>query len=169
MTRGDVARVLGVVVGLALWGTVAGVVWEWVWTPVHGVAVDHAWSPGTATGLQGEFDGTGWYVVVAVLAGLVGGLVAALVAPRPPLLTLLVVVAGSALAAWLMLAVGTALGPADPAPLAKRAADGTPLPSALTVSGCSPFAAFPIGALIGLVVVFLGRVPRHPRTGPDEH
>ncbi|GAA4721106.1 hypothetical protein [Nocardioides conyzicola] len=162
-STGRIALQLGLVVAaLAAVGALAGVVWQWIWTPTAGVVVDHRWTAGDALGLQHEFSGTGWYVVVGTAAGLLAGIVIALVADRVPLLTLAAVVIGSVVAAWLMLTVGTALGPADPAVLAKTAADGTKLPMQLTVSGRSPWISLPSGALIGLVLVFIGLSPRHP-------
>jgi hypothetical protein len=158
-----VALQLGLVVaGLAAVGALAGIVWQWVWTPTVGVVVDHHWTAGDALGLQHEFSGTGWYVVVALVAGLVGGIAVAVLADRVPLLTLAAVVVGSALAVWLMTVVGTALGPPDPAVAAGTADDGTRLPMQLTVTGHSPWFALPSGALIGLVLVFIGLSPRHP-------
>jgi hypothetical protein len=162
-TRTDkrVALQLGLVVAaLAAVGALAGVVWQWLWTPTVGVVVDHRWSAGDAIGLQHEFSGTGWYVIVALVAGLVAGVTVALLADRVPLLTLAAVVVGSALAAWLMVVVGTALGPPDPDVAARTADDGTRLPMQLTVTGHSPWVALPSGALIGLLIVFIGLSPR---------
>ena len=152
--------------GLAVFaalGALAGVVWEWVWTPAIGIVYDHAWIALNAIELQQQFSATGWYVVVAVVAGLVGGLLVTLLIGRKPLLTLAAVVVGSVLAAWLMGVVGAALGPADPDSLAKTATDGTRLPMALSVTGLSPWASFPVGALVGVVVVFLGLSPHRGR------
>lgn len=168
-TRGEVAAQLGLVVAaFAVVGVAAGFVWERLWTPATGVVVDHQWRPTDALALQQEFSGTGWYVVVGTVAGLLLGLVATLLVDRVPLLTLLAVVAGSSLAAWLMLRVGVALGPADPQSLAASADDGTRLPAQLAVSGRSPYAAFPVGALVGLVIVLLGLVPRPVRPQPRD-
>jgi hypothetical protein len=163
-TRMDkrVALQLGLVVAaLAAVGALAGVVWQWIWTPTIGVVVDHHWTAGDALGLQHEFSGTGWYVIVALVAGLVAGVAVALLVDRVPLLTLAAVVVGSALAAWLMLVVGTALGPPDPDVAARTADDGTRLPMQLSVTGHSPWVALPSGALIGLLFVFIGLSPRH--------
>ena len=151
-----------VVAALAAVGALAGVVWQWAWTPTVGVVVDHRWTAGDAIGLQQEFSGTGWYVVVALVAGLVGGIAVALLADRVPLLTLAAVVVGSALAAWLMIVVGTALGPPDPDVAARTAGDGTRIPMQLGVTGHSAWFALPSGALIGLLLVFIGLSPRHP-------
>jgi len=150
-----------VLAAFAVVGALAGVVWQWVWTPTVGVAVDHHWTAGDALGLQHEFSGTGWYVVVGVVAGLVTGVAVALLVDRVPLLTLAAVVLGSALAAWLMLVVGGALGPADQDVVARTAADGTKIPMQLTVTGRSPWIALPSGALLGLVFIFIGLSSRH--------
>ncbi len=151
-----VLQLVLVVVALAAVGAVCGMVWEWVWDPTPGVVVDHRWVPSDAIALQQEFSATGWYVAIASAGGLLAGLVVAFVADRVPLLTLAALVVGSALGAWLMVVVGSALGPADPTALARHAADGTKLAQDLDVTGASPWFAMPSGALLGLVVVFLG-------------
>jgi len=168
-SRGRTATELGLVVAaFALGGAVAGFAWERLWTPATGVVVDHRWRPADALALQQQFSGTGWYVVVGTALGLVLGIVASLLVDRVPLLTLVAVVVGSALAAWLMLRVGVALGPPDPQHVAAAAKDGTRLPAQLTVSGRSPFIAFPLGALLGLVIVLIGLGPRDPRPSVEE-
>ncbi|GAA1769546.1 hypothetical protein GCM10009795_014660 [Nocardioides hankookensis] len=157
-----------VVAGFAAVGALAGVVWQRVWTPTMGVAYDHQWTAADALGLQHEFSGTGWFVAIGLVAGLVAGIAAALLATRMPLLTLAAVVVGSALATWLMLVVGTALGPADQDVVAATAADGTKIPMALAVTGRSPWIALPSGALIGVVLVFVG-LPTRFREPEPEH
>jgi hypothetical protein len=167
--RGRVALELGlVVVGFVLAGAAAGFVWERIWTPPNGVVVEHQWRPEDAIALQQQFSGTGWYVIVGMVAGLVLGVGASLLVDRVPLLTLAAVLVGAALAAWMMSSVGSSLGPGDPHQLAKSAADGTRLPSQLEVSGWSPFVALPVGALIGLLIVLIGLGPRAGHPQPDE-
>ena len=151
--------VIGVAL-LAAAGAAAGVVWDWVWTPAIGVVADHAWVAEDETGLRGQFSSTGWYVVVASLAGLLAGAVVAVFLDRAPLLTLAAVVVGSILGTWLMLHVGAALGPPDPDRLAVTAEEGTHLPAQLEVSRRSPLISLPTGALVGLTLVFLGLAPR---------
>lgn len=155
---------------LAAVGAVAGVVWNWVWTPAVGVVVDHAWVAEDEAGLRGQFSSTGWFVVVATAAGLLGGALVALLLDRVPLLTLAAVVVGSAVATVVMVQVGAALGPADPAQLAQTAKDGTHLPAQLVVTravagdlptglgfaGHSPWIALPGAALIGFTLVVFG-------------
>ena len=136
-------------------GAVAGVVWEWVWTPPLGVVSHHHWVQ-DEVGLRGDFSGTGLYVVVAAGAGLLAGLVAALLSRRHEVVSLAALFVGSLLAGWLMYRVGLALGPADPAVLARSAPALTRLPGVLTVSGASPFLCLPAGALVSLTIVFVG-------------
>jgi hypothetical protein len=157
----DVALVLGV---FAAVGALAGVWWEAWWTAPSGVVVDQTWVP-DETGLQGLFDGTGHFVVVALLCGTVAGAACAFYVDRVEILTLVTVVVGSVLATWLMLQVGTALAPPDPAALARTAADGTPLPGTLRVAGDGALVSLPVGALTGLVVVFIGLTPTRSSAG----
>ena len=141
-------------------GAVAGVVWEWLWTPPVGVVVNHKWAMGLAS-LRAEFSATGVYVVVASIAGLLVGVLCGLFLDRAELVTLAAVVVGAVLAGWVMVHVGQALGPTDPRELAKTAAEGTRLPSDLRIAGKSPYVAFPAGAILGLTVVLLGLTRRH--------
>ena len=60
-----------------------------------------------------------------------------------PVLTLVLCVAGSLLAAWLMLRLGERLGPADPHDAGQDGRRRHPLPSALRVSGLTPAARLP--------------------------
>ena len=139
-------------------GVVAGLVWRWLWSPLRGTAFQGVWYPDTNTS---EFAGTGLYVLVGLGAGLLLGVVSALLTDRRELLTLGLVVLGSLLAAGAMVWVGEAGMPADPTGLAADAADRTRLPGTLTVRGWSAYGAFPTGALVGLCVVFVG-VSRKP-------
>ncbi|HSP59557.1 MAG TPA: hypothetical protein VLO09_00710 [Ornithinimicrobium sp.] len=154
-------QVLLVLAAFVVTGALAGIVWEWVWTPPTGVALGREFLL-DGGGLRGEFSGTALYVVVGTLAGLLLGVLVALLAERHELLTLVAVLVGAMLAGWLMLRVGTALGPPDPDQLARAAEDYTPIQDELRVSGRSPFVAFPGGALVGLIVIFVGLNRRGP-------
>jgi hypothetical protein len=157
-----------VVLFLLLVGAVGGLVWQWLWDAPRGVVLDHRWVQ-DEIGLRGDFAGTGTYVVVAAVAGVVGGLAVALGSRRHEVVTLVALVGGSVLAGWVMYRVGVALAPADPDTLARTARAGTRLPGTLSVAGVSPFLALPSGALTGLIVVFVGlarRRERHRRVTP---
>lgn len=149
-----------VVLLLALVGVVSGVVWQWLWTAPDGAVVDGAWVAQDEANLRGVFSGTGWYVIVASIAGLVGGGLAALFLDRVPLATLLGVAVGSVLGAFLMFRVGVALGPGDPVAAATSAGADAVIPGVLDVSGSSPFIAMPAGALVALAMVFIGLAAR---------
>lgn len=151
----DVVLVIAV---FAIGGALCGLVWQWAWSPPTGAVVDHEWQPGIE-GARDVFSATALYVVVASVGGLVLGAAGAWLFDRSELVTLLSVVAGSALAAWLMLQTGTALAPPDPQVAAATAPDQTRLPGTLQVQGTSPFFAFPIGAAAGLAAVFIGLTP----------
>jgi hypothetical protein len=152
------------VVLLAVAGAAAGVVWVWLWTPPSGVVVDHRWVQ-DETGLRGDFSATGSYVAVAAVTGLLAAVLLAVLFDRAEVVTLIAVLAGSVLAGWVMYRVGLALSPADPRALADSAKDGTRLPGRLAVDGDSPFRAFPGGAMLGLVIVYLGLSRRHVNRG----
>jgi hypothetical protein len=173
------ARVLAAFVALPLAGVVAGVLWEWVWTPPQGVVLRRRWVQDPA-GLAADFSATGWYVVIAFVAG--AGVAAALawLLPGHELATMLAVAVAGMVAGWLMYHVGHALGPADPVVLARTAERGTVLPDNLTLGGLdqaprflrldpSAVLAFPAGALLGLAATALttdGRVRRRASQGP---
>jgi hypothetical protein len=144
-------------------GALAGVVWVWLWTPPTGVVVDHQWVQ-DESGLRGDFSATGSYVAVAAVTGLVIAVLLGVLFDKAEIVNLLVVLAGSVLAGWVMYRVGIALSPADPRSLADSVKDGTRLPGRLAVNGVSPFksypgGAFPGGAMLGLVIVYFG-LPR---------
>lgn len=141
-------------------GALAGVVWEWLWTPPVGVVIDQEWLLSLAA-LRSEFSATGLYVLVASAAGLVTGLLCGMFLDRAELVTLAAGLVGAALAGWVMVQVGQLLGPADPRELAQTAAERTRLPSDLRIGGVSPYIAFPAGATLGLAVLFLGLTKRH--------
>jgi hypothetical protein len=151
----------GIVVAIfAAAGVLAGVVWEWLWTPPVGVVADGEWLL-DLTGLRAEFSATGVYVVVASVAGLLVGALCGLFLDRAELVTLVAVLVGATLAGCVMVQVGQALGPPDPRELAETASNSTRLPSDLTIVGTSPYVAFPAGATLGLAVVLLGITKRH--------
>ncbi len=150
---------------LGLSGVVAGLVWEWLWTPPTGVVVGQRWFL-DEQGLRDDFSGTGSYVAVALLVGLLVGAAIAVRLDHAELVTLAAVVVGSGLAAWVMYRVGVMAGPPDPAPLAETVKDGTALPARLRVGGWSPFVAFPGGALLGLLMVYFGLARRQRTHAP---
>jgi hypothetical protein len=162
--RVGLRRTAIVIVVFAAVGVLAGVVWEWLWDAPVGFAYGHKWLPDLPAA-RAEFSSTGWYVVVAAVAGLLTAAAVGMAFDRWEVLTLAAVLAGSALAAWVMLQVGQALGPPDAQAAAATAKDGTRIPADLTVAGKSPFVAFPASALVALIVVFFAFTRRHSNDG----
>ncbi|WP_457205611.1 hypothetical protein [Nocardioides sp. P5_C9_2] len=178
--RAAVSRVAVVLATFAVVGAIAGVVWEWVWTPPLGIVYRGEWLFEPA-GPDYAFSGTGWYVVIALAAGLLTALILGWVLVSGEVTTLVAAVVGSVLAGWLMFTVGHTLGPPDPRPLAAAKDDLTRLPSDLRVVTSDPdaasysltssaFTAFPMGTAVGLALVWFttrGRRVRgvEPRSG----
>jgi hypothetical protein len=153
-----------IVVLFAVAGVGCGWLWYHLWDAPSGVVSNHEWLTNEA-GLRAAFEGVAWYVTIALAAGLALGILAGWLFDRFELVTLLAVVVGSVLAAYLMLSLGTHLGPGDPHELARTAQDGDKLKGALRVEQWPPRAAFPFGALLGLAFIFLlsgGRTPEEP-------
>jgi len=172
--RGLLLRAGGVVAGAALLGLLGGWLW-WLWwgpaTPgrIYDVPgqgphwYPDPWDPGQTD----AFGGTAQYVVVALGLGLLLGVVAGIVAGRHALAVLGALLGGSAVAAVLMMVVGTWFSPPDPAALATTANLGKEVPGHLEVTmgripvlGSevpvpTPYLAWPVGALAGYVVVML--------------
>jgi hypothetical protein len=161
-------QVLTVLALFAASGALCGWVWYRIWDVPSGVVAGGQWYTSEA-GLRDDFAGTGWYVAIALGAGLVLGALSAWLLDRSEVATTLAVIAGSMLAGWVMLRVGYHLSPPDPVDLARTAEDGTRLEGALRVPSWPPRGAFPFGALLGLAGVYavlMSRTPTEIRTTP---
>lgn len=145
-----------IVVVLVAAGVVGGLVWRALVDVPAGIVVNHHWYPDPwDLGQRASFAATGWYVVVAIVAGLVIGLLAAWFSRAPEIVTLVAVVVGSLLAAWLILVVGLHGAPPDPQGAAAHAADGTRLSGTISRPGAAAFITLPLAAIVPLAVVFL--------------
>lgn len=144
----------------AVTGVVAGIVWEAIWTPPGQVIAKHQVFFDSYASLRGVFTGTGWYVLVGGVASALVSLLVCLRTRRRGLLTLGLVIVGSAVGAAVMLKVGTHLGPADPASIAAHTVKRTTVPGELTVEGKtvlgvkSPYLVWPMTSLMVLSLVF---------------
>jgi hypothetical protein len=165
-----VRTALYVVAAYAVLGAVAGVVWEWVWTPPGMVAQQHQLFYDSDHSLRAEFTGTGLYVLVGAVASALLALAICLLTRGRELYVLLLVLGGSAVAAAFMWRVGTLLGPGDPAGVAARATAPVHLHGQLTVSGTSPYLAWPIPSLLVLAIVYFAWPGRlEPQAHPHTH
>jgi hypothetical protein len=152
--RGSVLLAIAIVLSYVVVGALAGVVWEWLWSPPTQVVQQHQLYYTDYASLRRVFSGTGLYALVSAVASAVLALAAGFLTRRRELLTLAAVIVGSLLAAYAMHAVGVALGPADPAKLAAAAADGTRLSGQLQVNGRTPYLVWPMVSLFVLSLVF---------------
>ena len=148
----DLVWVLGY---FAVAGVVAGFVWWQVATPAS-----YTRTSDNAVMLQVELgqrvQGDGWFVVIGLVAALLGGVVLTHWRNRRPLFVVLVGYAASLAGGFLALALGRMLGHQDVAALVKSAAVGSRFPDSLNVISPLVVVAWPIGFLIGSVVVIWG-------------
>lgn len=160
--RGPVRRLVVVVVAFLVAGAVAGVVWERLWDAPDGLTYQGAWYLEPA-GPDVAFQGIWLFVLIAFPLGLVLAAVAGLWRDHETA-TVVTVLLAACLAAVVMYAVGSGLGPADPQVLAAGSPDYTPLPGDLGLTapddGATPWRssallALPAGAMAGLVGTYL--------------
>ena len=151
---------------LVVLGVVAGVLWAQLADPV--VATRTAEGVGSGEGELGkQVTADGWFTVI----GLVGcALVAVGLMLRrgaDALVTLIALLAGSLVAAWICVQVGALVGPAPAAETLARAAVGKTAEDQLSVHTWVAYLAWPFGAVVGSLVVLLGsRGSDRPRPAP---
>ena len=169
-----VRTALFILLAYAAVGALGGAVWEAIWTPPGQVVTQHQVFYDSYASLRRVFTGTGFYVVVGAIGSAAVALVVSLLTRSRELLTLVLVILGSAIAAGVMLKVGTMLGPADPASLAAHTAHRTPVSGQLTVEGRSvlgiksPYLIWPTTSLLVLALVFFAW-PRPPLIHDHDH
>ncbi|MGH3414495.1 MAG: hypothetical protein ACRDPH_15575 [Marmoricola sp.] len=162
----DALVVLGT---LAVLGVLGGLVWNALVT----LPVFRRTSHGAVLGqvqLAGFIGIDGWFVVIALVAGLVAGALLMYFRPGDPLLTVVLLLAGGGLASWLMVQVGLLVGPDDPAAVLKHLTAGHTAAVQLHPHAAGVELVWPLAALIGGVVVLLGTGPDagyRRRPGPD--
>jgi hypothetical protein len=137
-------------------GVLCGVLWSVVVTPAEFTKLANGGAMGEED-LGKKFGADGWYVVIAVLAGLLAGLVLSWWRSRDPVVNAGLLVVGSVVAAALMAVVGHLLGPGDPEAALRAAKLGAKVPERLDVDTLVAYLAWPVGALAGTFVVLMGR------------
>jgi uncharacterized membrane protein YeaQ/YmgE (transglycosylase-associated protein family) len=164
--RRDALVVLGVLVAL---GVLGAVLWASLVTPAEFTKLAKGGGMGEGE-LAKQFDADAWYVVIAASAGLVAGLVLSWWRSRDPLLTTVLLVVGSALAAAVMTLLGHyVLGPGDPRAALEAAELGARVPERLDVDTFTVYLSWPVGVLVGAFVVLLGRAPvEQPGAAPSD-
>lgn len=155
--------VLGIVLGAAggwLW-------WTW-WGPapdgrIYDTTAGPTWYPDPFDpGITRDFTGTADFVVIAFGLALLLGVVGGWFARDRALAGLAAVAVASVVAGALMTVIGLVQSPADPQDKADHVKIGTELPGHLEVSGWTPYLAWPVGSLLGYLVVMLALNSRTP-------
>jgi hypothetical protein len=143
--------VLVVLVWFAVAGALGAVIWSQVVTfPVVTRTGDAASVAPDQLVKQVGLDG--WYFVVAAVGGLLSALVLMALRRRDPLLMVVLVTVGGALAAWLMIHLGQALGPADEVAALRKLPENGTVPMQLTLHAPGVAWAWPVFAALGAVV-----------------
>jgi hypothetical protein len=144
-----------VLVVLALFvvvGALLGALWPQLVDPVvvtrneFGLLRDEA-------ALSRQFDNDAWYAVLACLGGAVLGLVSMAWRRTNEVVTLLAVVVGAFLAAWVSAEVGTWLGPEDPTVVLRKAAEGATAEAMVVVESGVVRLLWPMAAVVGALLV----------------
>jgi hypothetical protein len=152
----DVAVVLLSFVAAAI---VVGVLWPQLVDPVE-VVRDKAGLLTDEVALAERFDNVGWYSLLAGGAGLLLGAVLAALRRTDEVVTVVAIVAGACLAAWLSAQLGTWLGPDDPKQVLAAAKVGASAPDRVVLGADVAYLVWPISALIGAAVVLWSRPGR---------
>jgi uncharacterized membrane protein YeaQ/YmgE (transglycosylase-associated protein family) len=167
-----VTDVVVVLLAFLVAGTVAGLVWPELVDPVT-VTRDKLGVVTRELALSEQFDNDGWYAVLAAAGGLVLGVVLTAWRRTNEVVTLVAVVAGACLAAWVSAQIGLWRGPADPNQVLAHAKSGATALDRVKVSATGAYFVWPIAAVVGALVVLWsppGRRPGRPERsdGPAE-
>lgn len=173
MSRTEALRALlgPAALGIALGGVGGWLWWTWWGPPPDGKVYDTqagpTWYPNPFDpGVTRDFTGTATYVVVGLGMALLLGVVGGWVCRRRAVAGLLAVTLASVAAAAVMTIVGLVQSPADPQDRADDVEIGAELPGHLEVSGWTPYLVWPVGSLLGYVVVMLA-LPAGPLSGAE--
>jgi hypothetical protein len=149
----DVAVVIG---SFLVLGVLSGVLWWWVVPPAQFTKLPRGGSMSEVE-LGKQFAADGFYVVIAAVVGVLAGLVLAWWRSRDLLLTSVLLVVGSALAAALMAVTGHLLGPGPIRAALAAAKVGAKVPERLDVDTVAVYLSWPVAVLLGASLVLFGR------------
>jgi hypothetical protein len=149
---GDVLRDVGVVLG---WFLVAGVLGALVWWKVVDLPQWTRTSGGVAVeadqlGKQVNIDG--WFFVIAIVGGLVSGIVLTLWRRRDTLLIVVLVTLGGGLASVVMQRLGKILGPGSEVDALRHKPIGAHAPMQLEIHASGVLWVWPAAAAFGALV-----------------
>jgi hypothetical protein len=148
-SRSSAVRAIVVcLLGYAIAGAVGGVVWDRV-TTLAAYRVTKSGAYIDEPGLSLVFSSDGWFLVVGLGLGLVGGAALGLAYRRHGFVMVLAVLAGSCLAGYVAYRLGHQLGPTDLRERLRAAKPGQLVPIALSVRSTGCLLGWPIGGLLG--------------------
>ena len=148
--RGDAIAILGTSLVL---GLVGGVLW-WLLTEPAMFTVGEGGTLGMGeVELADRFSATGWFTVLSAVLGALSGGALTWWRNRDPILTVALLVLGSAVGTATMAGVGRLLGPPDPEVAAAAAQPGDLVPAALEVGAGASYLVWTIAALAGALMV----------------
>jgi hypothetical protein len=159
-----VKDVVVVLVAFVVAAAVAGALWPELVDPViveraeQGILTDEV-------ALGDRFDTIGWYTLLGGGFGLLLGVVLVALRRGPEVITLLAVLVGACLAAWLSARIGSWLGPDDPNQVLQDATVGATAEDRVVLTADVAYLVWPISALVGSVVVLWSRPGS--RSAPD--
>lgn len=146
----DALTSLGVVTA---WFTAAGLLGALIWvevTPLPGFTKILGNGTMDEEQLAKQFSANGWFLVIAVVGGLLSGLVLLLVRRHAqPVVMVMLVALGGGLATLLMVRCGLAWGPGDPNAALLKAEVGEVVPIRLEVDAKGVYFAWSAAALLG--------------------
>jgi len=137
---------------IAGWFLVSGVVGALVWWQVTELPVVTS-DGGTPVVEPGELVKQvgidAWFAVIALVGGLLGGIVLTAWRRRDPMMSVVMVAVGAALAGWLMKWLGGLLGPAAEKQALASLVDGSSVPMQLTLHAPGVLWLWPLAAMVG--------------------
>lgn len=150
--RGRLVASLVDVAITAAWFVVAGLVGGWVWSVVTTLPkVTRSGNSATVSPeeLVKQVGIDGWFVVIALVGGVLSGIVLLAWRRRDPLLMVVLVALGGAVASWLMVHLGHALGPGPEIAALRKLPDGGQVREQLRLHAPGVAWIWSIGAAFG--------------------
>jgi hypothetical protein len=156
---------------VAVWFAVLGVVGGWVWAHVTSLPqVDKEGTNATVASeeLVKQVGMDGWFVIIALVGGVVSGVLLLVWRHRDPLLTVALVALGGGLASWLMIHAGGSFGPSDPIAALRKLPDGAHVSEQLRLHAHGVAWVWPIAASFGALLYLWVLKPSPEETSPEE-
>jgi hypothetical protein len=140
---------------VALWFAVAGVMGGFVWSRV--VTLPKVQKSGNTASVAPEelvkqVGIDGWFVVIALVVGLLSGLLLLAWRRRDPVLMVVLVVLGGGLASWLMVHTGLSFGPGKELAALRKLPNGGEVSTRLKLHATGVTWLWSIGAALGALI-----------------